>query len=304
MRLEGARGRGAAGPRRGGRRPAARSSSSAGRPTAAGRATSGPIFVRRDAPPARGRDRAASASTAGRSTPTGRRTTQVPERAAAGPAACAAARRSARAGRSCSKGGSIDVNGRGTLLTTEECLLDPIVQVRNPGFTRADYESVFRAALGRHRTCSGWARGSPATTPTATWTTSAASWDRGRSCSCREKNRGRRELPAPRGEPRAPRRACGSRTARGPRSWPCPCRRRSSSTASACPRATRTSTSPTRRCSCRPSTTRTTAWPSASWRELFPDRPVVGIHAVDLVWGLGTLHCLTQQQPRASGSGA
>ncbi len=31
--------------------------------------------------------------------------------------------------------------------------------------------------------------------------------------------------------------------------------------------------------------------------ELFPDRPVVGIHAVDLVWGLGTLHCLTHEQP-------
>ena len=31
--------------------------------------------------------------------------------------------------------------------------------------------------------------------------------------------------------------------------------------------------------------------------ELFPKRKVVGIHAVDLVWGLGTLHCLSQQQP-------
>jgi agmatine deiminase len=32
--------------------------------------------------------------------------------------------------------------------------------------------------------------------------------------------------------------------------------------------------------------------------ELMPDREVVGVHAVDLVWGLGTLHCLTQQQAR------
>jgi len=31
--------------------------------------------------------------------------------------------------------------------------------------------------------------------------------------------------------------------------------------------------------------------------ELIADRPVVGIHAVDLVWGLGTIHCLTQQEP-------
>jgi agmatine deiminase len=31
--------------------------------------------------------------------------------------------------------------------------------------------------------------------------------------------------------------------------------------------------------------------------ELLPDHDVIGVHAVDLVWGLGTLHCLTQQQP-------
>jgi len=31
--------------------------------------------------------------------------------------------------------------------------------------------------------------------------------------------------------------------------------------------------------------------------ELFPDREVIGIHCVDLVWGFGTLHCMTQQEP-------
>jgi agmatine deiminase len=45
------------------------------------------------------------------------------------------------------EGGSIDVNGRGTLLTTEECLLSK-VQERNPGFTKEDYAEVFRAYFG------------------------------------------------------------------------------------------------------------------------------------------------------------
>jgi agmatine deiminase len=45
------------------------------------------------------------------------------------------------------EGGSIDVNGRGSLLTTEECLLSA-VQERNPGFTKADYEEMFRRYFG------------------------------------------------------------------------------------------------------------------------------------------------------------
>src|ERR1700720_2256841 len=45
------------------------------------------------------------------------------------------------------EGGSIDVNGRGTLLTTEECLLSKM-QERNPGFAREDYAEVFRKYLG------------------------------------------------------------------------------------------------------------------------------------------------------------
>ncbi|MFL5415116.1 MAG: agmatine/peptidylarginine deiminase [Myxococcales bacterium] len=31
--------------------------------------------------------------------------------------------------------------------------------------------------------------------------------------------------------------------------------------------------------------------------QAFPDRRVVGIHSVDLVWGLGAIHCMTQQEP-------
>jgi agmatine deiminase len=46
------------------------------------------------------------------------------------------------------EGGAIDTNGAGTLLTSEECLLHPTIQVRNPGFTKSDYEDVFRAYLG------------------------------------------------------------------------------------------------------------------------------------------------------------
>lgn len=45
------------------------------------------------------------------------------------------------------EGGSIDVNGAGTLLTTEECLLSP-VQARNPHLSKAEIEAVLGKYFG------------------------------------------------------------------------------------------------------------------------------------------------------------
>ncbi|MDX1565422.1 MAG: agmatine deiminase family protein, partial [Phycisphaeraceae bacterium] len=46
------------------------------------------------------------------------------------------------------EGGAIDVNGRGTLVTTEQCLLDPEIQTRNPGWSKSQVESALRDTLG------------------------------------------------------------------------------------------------------------------------------------------------------------
>lgn len=46
------------------------------------------------------------------------------------------------------EGGAIDSNGDGVLLTTEECLVDTKTQVRNVGFTKKDYEEIFSKYLG------------------------------------------------------------------------------------------------------------------------------------------------------------
>ena len=67
------------------------------------------------------------------------------------------------------EGGSIDVNGAGSLLTTEECLLSEIQQ-RNPGFSRSAVETTLCNYLGVLDPLAQPAA-SPATTPTATSTT-------------------------------------------------------------------------------------------------------------------------------------
>jgi agmatine deiminase len=49
------------------------------------------------------------------------------------------------------EGGMIDVNGDGSILATEECLLSQN-QERNPGFQRKDYEQLFHDSFGAHET--------------------------------------------------------------------------------------------------------------------------------------------------------
>jgi len=46
------------------------------------------------------------------------------------------------------EGGGLDSNGKGTLLTSEECLLHPSIQVRNQGFSKTDYEAIFKEYFG------------------------------------------------------------------------------------------------------------------------------------------------------------
>jgi len=192
------------------------------------------------------------------------------------------------------EGGAIDTDGAGTLLVTEECLLSD-VQVRNPGLTREGYERVFRDALGIRQTiwlgegCVGddthghvddIARfTAPGTIALAYEADPADDENHRRSADNLERlalagfDRGEYRvvlLPFPRpvtmnGE-RLPASYANFYVANGVVIVP--------TFNDANDRAALNTLA-----------------------ELFPGREVVGIHAVDLVWGLGTLHCLTQQQP-------
>jgi agmatine deiminase len=193
------------------------------------------------------------------------------------------------------EGGAIDVNGRGSLLTTEECLLDPHVQPRNPGLSRAGVEAVLRDYLGARNVI--WlGRGiagddthghvddlcrfvGPATVVLCAEADAtdpnhrALSENRERLEGARLEDGSKPEvvaLPMPRpvvfrGQ-RLPASYANFYIANGAVLVP-------------------TFNDPADRLAL------------GTLAELFPDRPVIGIHAGDLVWGLGTLHCLSQQEP-------
>ncbi|HLW68398.1 MAG TPA: agmatine deiminase family protein [Gemmataceae bacterium] len=193
------------------------------------------------------------------------------------------------------EGGSIDGNGAGTMLTSDECLLSD-VQARNPGLTRADYEQIFANYLGAkkviwlnrgivgddtHGHIDDLARFVAPNTVVAVLEDNPAddnyqllqeNWERLQSATLADGSRlNVVKLPMP-----APLYFAGRRL---------PASYANFYIANECVLA------PT----FNDANDRTALGVLA---ELFPGRKVNGIHAVDLVWGLGTLHCLTQQQPK------
>ena len=198
-----------------------------------------------------------------------------------------------RCGEMVLEGGSIDVNGGGLLLTTEECLLSD-VQARNPGMTRAQVEARLGEHLGVRRVI--WLGRGIAGDDThghvddiarfVSRDTVVAAWEEDRSDANHEPLR----------ENAAILRAAGLRVVKLPMPRPLVFdgRRLPASYANFYI-ANGLLLVPT--------------FNDANDRialgilaRLFPDCEVVGINCTELIWGLGALHCMTQQQP-ASVSG-
>jgi agmatine deiminase len=193
------------------------------------------------------------------------------------------------------EGGAIDVNGSGTLITTEECLLDQKVQVRNPGFGRPEIESALCANLGVSNIL--WLKDGIAGDDTHGHVDDLCRFVNSNTVVlCREENsRDANYKPLEQNRERLEgmRLENGDRIAVIPIPMPSPVvfegQRLPASYAnfyiSNAVVIVPTFNDPKDRIAL------------GILSELFPNRKVVGIHAVDLVWGLGTLHCLTQQQP-------
>lgn len=193
------------------------------------------------------------------------------------------------------EGGGIEGNGRGTLLTTEECYLHPRVQVRNRGLTRRDYEEVFRQFLGVTNVL--WLLNGPVGDDTHGHIDDICRFVNPRTLVLvRETNpRDVNSKPLAENWERVQefRLEDGSKPEVVPLPMPAPLYfdgyRLPASYANfyICNASVLVPTfnDPNDRVAL------------GTLAELIRDRPVVGIHAVDLVLGFGTLHCLTQQQP-------
>lgn len=193
------------------------------------------------------------------------------------------------------EGGAFDVDGDGTLLTTEECLLST-VQQRNPELTRAGYDSCFNEYLGISKVI--WLSGSCAGDDTHGHVDDAARFVRhGAVVIALETDETEAEnFRITQANHRILR---NSHDAHGrtidviPLPMPTPRHYFSDRLPASYANfyiANSVVLVPT-------FNDRNDSRAISILQEQFPDRDVIGIHAVDLVLGFGTLHCLTQQQP-------
>ena len=193
------------------------------------------------------------------------------------------------------EGGAIDTNGKGTLITTEECLLDEKVQTRNPGFTKQDYFEIFKKYFGisnviwlgkgiigddTHGHVDDLCRFVNEDTVVLVSEENSSDENYNLLNENREKiqniylpngsklNVVLLPMPSP----------VIYKNQRLPASY---ANFYISNYAVLVP----TFNDPNDKIAI------------GILSELFPDRKVIGIHSVDLVWGLGTLHCLTKEQP-------
>jgi len=193
------------------------------------------------------------------------------------------------------EGGAIDVNGRGSLITTEECLLDDKVQVRNPGVRREEYEQVLKDSLGAKNVL--WLNKGIAGDDTHGHVDDLCRFvNESTVVLCREsdsKDANYNLLEENRERAESFRLENGAKLNVEFLPMPSPLYYRGQRLPASYANFLITNSSvlvPT----FNDPRDRTAL---GIFAELFPNRTVVGIHAVDLVWGLGTLHCLSQQQP-------
>ena len=189
------------------------------------------------------------------------------------------------------EGGSIDANGAGRLLTTEECLLSK-VQERNLGLDRAGYERVFAEALGIRETI--WLGEGCVGDDTHGHVDDIARFvDRDTVALAFEEDPADENHPRSRDNAERLARVRGLRVVKLP--YPRPVMMEGIRLPASYANfyvANGAVLVPTFNDANDPVALNTLA-------ACFPGRAIVGIHAVDLVWGLGTLHCLTQQEPAA-----
>ncbi len=192
------------------------------------------------------------------------------------------------------EGGSIDVNGEGLLLTTEECLLSP-VQARNPGISRQELEQVLHEALGVRRVL--WLGGGIAGDDTHGHVDDVARFVNASTVVVASEFDRTDENYEPLRENRKRLNTMMDLRGRSLTIVPLPMPRPIFFDGVRLP-ATYANFYIANRCVLVP-TFNDPGDRVALTRlgRLFPDREVVGIHAVDLVLGLGTVHCLTLQQP-------